>query len=328
MKTWTLSCHLLGALLSALPAGAAESPGSLFRDGDRVALIGETFIEREQSFGHVEAAQLLASDARNLVIRNLGWSGDSVFNDARSYFGPPQEGRERLARAVGEFKPTVIFVGYGTGPALSVGQPWTGETGPGAQPAGTGLEAEIEVFLRGYRHLLDSVRKASGQVREIVLVTPPPLENLGPPLPDHVANNQNLAAYAKAIVGLAKEQGARSLDLFNLIGPGPGLAKPPLTENGIHYGSAGYEMIARHWTEGLGMKYRGIEASPLRERVIAKNRLFFHRWRPANETYLFLFRKHEQGNNAKEIPMFDPLIEEKEKEIEAVRAELKKQFKP
>ena len=50
--------------------------------------------------------------------------------------------------------------------------------------------------------------------------------------------------------------------------------------------------------------------------MLQKNRLFFHRWRPANETYLFLFRKHEQGQNAKEIPMFDPLIAEKEKEIE------------
>jgi len=38
------------------------------------------------------------------------------------------------------------------------------------------------------------------------------------------------------------------------------------------------------------------------------------------ETYLFLFRKHEQGNNAVEIPQFDPLIAAKEKEI----AELKK----
>ena len=51
-----------------------------------------------------------------------------------------------------------------------------------------------------------------------------------------------------------------------------------------------------------------------------KNRLFFHRWRPANETYLFLFRKNEQGNNAKEIPMFDPLIKAEEKKISQRRA--------
>jgi hypothetical protein len=58
----------------------------------------------------------------------------------------------------------------------------------------------------------------------------------------------------------------------------------------------------------------------LRAAIIEKDRLFFHRWRPANETYLFLFRKHEQGQNAKEIPMFDPLIAEQEKVVEEARA--------
>jgi hypothetical protein len=53
----------------------------------------------------------------------------------------------------------------------------------------------------------------------------------------------------------------------------------------------------------------------LRGTIIDKNILYFHRWRPQNVTYLFLFRKHEQGNNAKDIPEFDPLIEAKEKEI-------------
>lgn len=53
----------------------------------------------------------------------------------------------------------------------------------------------------------------------------------------------------------------------------------------------------------------------LRRAIVAKDELYFHRWRPQNETYLFGFRKHEQGNNAVEIPKFDPLIEKKEKEI-------------
>jgi hypothetical protein len=58
----------------------------------------------------------------------------------------------------------------------------------------------------------------------------------------------------------------------------------------------------------------------LRQAVIEKNRLFFHRWRPANETYLYGFRKHEQGNNGVEPPMFDKLVEK----AEAAIAELKK----
>ena len=50
-----------------------------------------------------------------------------------------------------------------------------------------------------------------------------------------------------------------------------------------------------------------------------KNRLYFYRWRPQNETYLFGFRKHEQGNNAREIPLFDPLVAAKEAEIARLR---------
>jgi len=48
---------------------------------------------------------------------------------------------------------------------------------------------------------------------------------------------------------------------------------------------------------------------------VKKNEMFFHRWRPANWTYLFGFRKHEQGQNAGEIPQFDPLIKEWEERI-------------
>jgi len=57
------------------------------------------------------------------------------------------------------------------------------------------------------------------------------------------------------------------------------------------------------------------QTEQLRQTVIAKDRLYFYRWRPQNETYLFGFRKHEQGNNAREIPLFDPLVAAKEKEI-------------
>ena len=61
------------------------------------------------------------------------------------------------------------------------------------------------------------------------------------------------------------------------------------------------------------------QVEQLRKAINAKNLLFFYRWRPQNETYLFGFRKHEQGNNAIEVPQFDPLVEEKEREIARLR---------
>jgi hypothetical protein len=71
--------------------------------------------------------------------------------------------------------------------------------------------------------------------------------------------------------------------------------------------------------EGAKLRLDPAEAEKLRQTIVAKNRLYFHRWRPQNETYLFGFRKYEQGQNAREIPQFDPLIAEKEKEIAKLR---------
>jgi hypothetical protein len=75
------------------------------------------------------------------------------------------------------------------------------------------------------------------------------------------------------------------------------------------------------WAKGVppinGPEFEQVEA--LRKAINAKNQLYFYRWRPQNETYLFGFRKHEQGNNAREIPLFDPLVEAKEAEIARLR---------
>ena len=82
------------------------------------------------------------------------------------------------------------------------------------------------------------------------------------------------------------------------------------TENGIHLGSlAGMRVTC-------GTLFGGKSApEPLRQKIVAKNQLFFHRWRPQNETYLFGFRKHEQGKNAAEVAAFDPLVAAAEEKI-------------
>ena len=78
---------------------------------------------------------------------------------------------------------------------------------------------------------------------------------------------------------------------------------------------------ADEWAKGVTLD-RGPDfdqAERLRRAIVAKNRLYFYRWRPANVTYLFGFRKQEQGQNAIEIPKFDPLVAAKEQEIAKLR---------
>ena len=100
----------------------------------------------------------------------------------------------------------------------------------------------------------------------------------------------------------------------------------PLTDNGVHLNERGYSATWGCFLRSLGWDFGsnyGSVTEPLRQAVIAKNELFFHRWRPQNETYLFGFRKHEQGKNAKEVAEFDPLVAKAEEEIERIRKTLK-----
>ena len=78
---------------------------------------------------------------------------------------------------------------------------------------------------------------------------------------------------------------------------------------------------AKEWDAGVALT-RGPEfdqAEKLRALILDKNQLYFHRWRPQNETYLTGFRKGEQGQNAKEVPEFEPLVEKREAEIAKLR---------
>lgn len=269
-----------------------------FKSNDRVVLLGNTFIERDVNFGHIETYLSIALVDKKLTFRNLGWSGDTVHCHARSYFGPPKEGFNRLTSHIEFLKPTIVLICYGAVAA------YEGKDGIGS-------------FEQGYEKLIDMIRAKAGA--RIVLVSPPPCENLGAPLPDMVLQNSNLGMYTKFIQKLAKRKECDFVDLFTALGAGKLRMVPPVTINGVHFSSQGYQKVAL--ALGDALKLEGIEKvaksdmERLRSIVLEKNRLFFNRWRPQNETYLHGFRKHEQGNNAKEIPMFDPLIEQKEKTI-------------
>jgi lysophospholipase L1-like esterase len=81
---------------------------------------------------------------------------------------------------------------------------------------------------------------------------------------------------------------------------------------------------AKEWASGVTLTRTPEfdQAERLRRAIVAKNLLYFHRWRPQNETYLFGFRKYEQGQNAVEIPKFDPLVAKQEAEIARLKVPL------
>ena len=137
-----------------------------------------------------------------------------------------------------------------------------------------------------------------------------------------------MVLYSQAIEKLAKKRKIAYADFNSVTGRTGKGGDRGLSDNGLHFNERGYKEVAWRFTNALGLdppdevKLESKDGEKLREAIVAKNKLFFHQWRPANETYLRLFRKHEQGNNAKELPMFGPFIEEREKEIEALRLKL------
>ncbi|MFO0879275.1 MAG: SGNH/GDSL hydrolase family protein [Gemmataceae bacterium] len=291
-----LSLLALAACAAAAPAAPLE-----LRDGDRVVFVGNTLIEREQQHGYWELALTARFPGKKITFRNLGWSGDTVFGEARAGFGSPAEGYRQLIEHTLALKPTVLFVAYGTN-----------ESFQGA--------AGLPRFTRQLETLLGTLEKTGAK---IILLGPLRQADMGRPLPDPARNNQNLRLYADAIREVAQKRKHDYVDLYERLGD---LTKvdPPATYNGIHLTKHGYRWSALELQKALGLAPAdarledGSESAArekLRRLIVEKNELYFHRWRPQNVTYLFGFRKHEQGNNAVEIPKFDPLIEVKEKEI-------------
>ncbi len=405
-----LRCALLALLLvsgSLAATARAAEPSAPFElvDGDRVVLIGNTLIERAQRYGYWETALTAHYPQRNITFRNLGWSGDTVFGEARARFGNAAEGFAHLEKHLRQAKPTVILVGYGSN----------------AAHAG---EAGLPEFLRGLDRLLGVLESTDAR---IVLLAPRNSENLGPPLPDPRAYNDKLRLYRQALREVAQRRGYPFVDLQEQL---PASESVPngleqLTDNSLHFTAYGYWRSAEALQQGLGLisepwqvriDARGtahealgtelfdvktspngvtfaaldqrlpnplppqdapagaaslrdlptlrveglapgryqlavdnqpvaiadaaawaegvcIESGPqlaqvenLREQINRKNKLVFHRYRPQNETYLYLFRKHEQGQNAAEIPQFDPLIAALEQEIATLRVPVAHRF--
>jgi lysophospholipase L1-like esterase len=355
--------YLLALGLSFVPLlslAGAERQADRFKldDGDRVVFLGNTLIEREQRYGWWEYALTTSFPGKKVIFRNLGWSGDTVFGDARAGFGSRVDGFNHLKDHTLSLKPTVIFIAYGTNESF-------------AGPAG------LAEFTRGLETLLDTLAPSKAR---IVLLSPLRQGDMGRPLPDPAKNNKNLRLYADAIRDVAKKRKHRFVDLYDLLGD-LGKVKPAVSDNGIHLNDRGYRWSAgkladslglpseshtdfddrtsfeqkstrlpigpltvrikgaragkhtlfidkkaivtanaKEWAKGVTID-RGPEfdqAEKLRKLIVAKNELYFHRWRPQNVTYLFGFRKAEQGKNAREIPQFDPLVEAKEKEILAL----------
>ena len=182
----------LSSVMAPLAAHGDESPRFVLNDGDRIVLVGDTLVERDQRYGYLETMLTLRNPEKDLTFRNLGWSGDTVAGLSRAGFDPPEAGYRQLIEQVLAAKPTVLIVGYGMADSFD------GEAG---RPR----------FVAGLNRFLDAVAATRARV---VLLSPIAHARLGAPWPDPSAHNAMLERYGRSIAEVARSRGAWFIDLF------------------------------------------------------------------------------------------------------------------
>ena len=243
---------LCALVLVSESAATAQQPKLEVKKGDHIAVIGNTLADRLQHFGHLEAMLHDRFPEHNLVVRDLGFSGDTLTERPRSEnFGSPDQWLSKVKADV-----VIAFFGYNESYAGEAGLPQFRKD----------LEALIE-------HMLSQKYNGESAPR-LVLCSPIAFEDLKwPHLPDGKEQNKNLELYTTEMAKVAAERKVLFVDLFhqsrvamdqvafddsvlrNLEGqsrvrfgrksPGRNFLDPnPLTINGVHLSDAGSNFVA------------------------------------------------------------------------------------
>lgn len=280
---------------------ACTSRGSLrFKQDEKVIFLGNAFFENAFETGEIETTFSLCFPKKNITYRNLGWSGDNVFAHARTRargggrFGDPEDGFGILTKQISELQPDKIFLAYGFNESFDD-------------------EAGLGAYHKGLNRLLEMLGQ---HCPELVLISALPMEKgFGIPAEHIEARNKELKKYVQRTEEVAIEGNHRFIDLFT-----PFSKEIGYTRNGIHLSSDGYRKTAALIAATLAFPSPVIqmdseEARQIRKSIVKKNTLFFHRWRPRNDAFVYGERKDEQRIAQEEPAQIEPFIAEQEAAI-------------
>jgi len=257
-------------LITATPAFAAGA-GLELKKGDHVSIVGNTLADRMQHDGWLETELVGRFPDHDLVIRNLGFSGDELSIRLRSAgFGSHDEWLTKTQADV-----VFAFFGYNESFAGEKGLPK--------------FKADLAVFIK---HTL--AQKYNGRsAPRLVLFSPIAHQNPHDPnLPDGSENNARLALYTKAMAGVAAENGVAFVDLFTpTLQLSDGSTKP-LTVNGVHLNEEGNRRLAGVIVDALFGKSQGRNLSDadrerLRRAVLDKDFICCSRYRTVDGVSIY-----------------------------------------
>lgn len=200
-----------------------------FKNGDRIIFLGNALMENEKEYNYLEFHLSRHWPERSITFRNLGWSGDNVFGEARSYYTSPPSPYDLLISQLTEAKPTHVLVAYGSVEAHA------GKDG-------------LAAFEEGLKKLLIKIHDIGA---EAILLSPIP--QFGGGTPTLLAErNLNLKLYSERIAEIANLGQKRYVDLFT---PMEQLTTQDLlSENGVNLTEYGYYKMAEFVEVGLGLR--------------------------------------------------------------------------
>ena len=227
--------------------------------GEHIVIIGNSLADRMQHVGWLESQLQLAWPDHELVIRNQGFTGDRIDERPRSN-GFPTAG-DYLSHSGA----TAIFAMFGANEA------WDDDP--------EGFRADLQSWLDST--LVKPYSDLGSPV--VVLFSPIAHEDLETDdLPDGVAQNERLQAYADVVREVAEINSVPFVDLFDASKRLFSRADEPLTINGIHLTSEGNRQIAEVIIRELYGRVPSASDERLeavRQAVVDKNWHWFNRYR-------------------------------------------------
>jgi glucose/arabinose dehydrogenase/lysophospholipase L1-like esterase len=267
------------AICILLPAGDLCADDLKIRPGDHICILGNTLADRMQHHGWLETYLQLRFPDEQLVIRNLGFSGDELTTRLRSAnFGSPDD-HLRIHEA------DVIFAFFG------YNESFAGADGLAA------FKQRLADFIQ--RTLSNSYNNYSPP--RLVLFSPIAHEDLHDRnLPDGQENNERLAMYTRAMAEVAEAEKATEkqqdrvffVDLFTPSQAAYADAPKPLTINGIHLTGDGYRWLAETaegalFADGRDLVVDDGVLQQVRQAVLDKNFYWFQRYRTTDGYSIF-----------------------------------------
>ena len=174
-------------------SGGFPAEGEFIREGETLAIIGNTFAEDLSRYSYFETLLYENFPSRQFRVRNLGWSGDEVGLQPRPLHFPT------LEQHLLELNADVIFLCFG------LNESFQGKEGL------ADFKQNLDTLLTNLKN-----QQFNGQTPpRLYLIGPIAYERLYEHLPEATEINREVERYDAAMMQIAEKHGIPFLELFH-----------------------------------------------------------------------------------------------------------------